>query len=72
MVSTYACDLLKRYGSNGKNESSGLDPRPRPPALVTRVGVHEVLLADTAERGVEQAKLEPKVIVCDTWGACDE
>lgn len=70
MLSTYTCDLLKRYGSNGKNESSGLDPRPRPPAFVTLDGVHALPDTDKDDRGVEQEKLEPTVIVWDTCGRC--
>lgn len=68
MAATYTCDLLKRYGSNGKNESSGLDPLPNPPALVTLEGVHVPLDADADERGVEKEKPEPIVMVCDTSG----
>lgn len=75
MPATYACDLLSRYGSNGKNESSGLDPLPSPPALVTLDGVHMLpdmdMDPDEEERGVEQEKLEPTVIVCDTCGRCE-
>ncbi len=49
-----------------------MEPRPRPPALVTAPldGVHMLLDMDIdeAERGVEQEKLDPTVIVCDTCG----
>lgn len=53
-----------------------MDPLPSPPALVTLgvEGVHMPPDRDTDEedRGVEQEKLEPIVIACDTCGRCEK
>lgn len=42
--------------------------------MVTLDGVHMLLDRDVddADRGVEQEKLEPTVIVCDTCGRCEK